>query len=242
MRCITISKANAFENLLEPLQKLLRLSPAVAATLARPDMFERIGQKLHHTKPAVRVNLLRILSTICDACDERCSLLSRYGLLDAIRELQKDSRVLVRELASQLVKSSEESDHLNGQKRRPTRRRSTSITPPSLISSHSMPTTPQISRTGGSKLYLEGRENLHPPNGLNGSLSLRPGSRDGRSSITNSNGHGSAHKPRLAHRLSQQITPMSQQKEETRTPTSLRTPSLLQSRRRRPTNSGPEWA
>ncbi|KMU72375.1 serine/threonine-protein kinase 3 [Coccidioides immitis RMSCC 3703] len=240
VRCVTISKANAFENLLEPLQKLLRLSPAVAATLARPDMFERIGQKLHHTKPAVRVNLLRILSTICDACEERCGLLSRYGLLDAIRELQKDSRVLVRELASQLVKLSEENDQMNGQKRRSTRRRSTSITPPSLMSSHSMPATPQINRTGASKLYIDGRENLHSSNGLNGSLGLRPGSRDGRSSTGTPAAPGSG-KLRLPHRLSQQITPLTQQKEEARTPTSARRPSILQSRRRRPTNGGPEW-
>ncbi|KAI1970674.1 Protein kinase of the Mitotic Exit Network [Ophidiomyces ophidiicola] len=239
LRCITISKANAFENLLEPLQKLLRLSPAVAATLARPDMFERIGQKLHHPKPAVRVNLLRILSTICDACEEGFGLLSQDGLLDAIRELQKDSRVLVRELASQLVKSSEESDHMNSQKRRSTRTGSSSITPPSLMSSHSMPATPQVSRSGGSKLYIDGRDNLHPSNGINGSLVLRPGSRDGRTPTPSG-----MPKPRLVHRLSQQITPMTQQKEEGgRTPTSARAPSFLQSRRRRPTNGGgPEWA
>ncbi|KAL2359884.1 hypothetical protein RJZ56_007265 [Blastomyces dermatitidis] len=187
IRCLTISKANAFENLLEPLQKLLRLSPPIASTLARPDMFSRIGQKLHHTKPAVRVNLLRILSTICDSTDEHGSLLSRYGLLDAIRELQKDSRVLVRELAVQLIKSSEESDAaLLGSaavKRRTTiRRQSTSTTPPSLMSSHSMPTTPQVGRSSGSKLLYEGRDTpRRRENGINGvSLGLRPGSRDGR--------------------------------------------------------------
>ncbi|PGH29254.1 STE/STE11/CDC15 protein kinase [[Emmonsia] crescens] len=187
IRCLTISKTNAFENLLEPLQKLLRLSPPIASTLARPDMFSRIGQKLHHTKPAVRVNLLRILSTICDSTDEHGILLSRYGLLDAIRELQKDSRVLVRELAVQLVKSSEESDAaLLGSaaaKRRTTiRRQSTSTTPPTLISSHSMPTTPQVGRSSASKLLYEGRDTpRRRENGINGAaLGLRPGSRDGR--------------------------------------------------------------
>ncbi|OAX80201.1 STE/STE11/CDC15 protein kinase, partial [Emergomyces africanus] len=191
IRCLTISKANAFENLLEPLQKLLRLSPPIASTLARPDMFSRIGQKLHHTKPAVRVNLLRILSTICDSTDEHGSLLSRYGLLDAIRELQKDSRVLVRELAVQLIKSSEESDAaLLGSvatKRRTTiRRQSTSTTTPTLISSHSMPTTPQVGRSSASKLLYEGRDTpRRRENGINGAaLGLRPGSRDGRTPPT----------------------------------------------------------
>ncbi|OJD14312.1 STE/STE11/CDC15 protein kinase [Emergomyces pasteurianus Ep9510] len=193
IRCLTISKANAFENLLEPLQKLLRLSPPIASTLARPDMFSRIGQKLHHTKPAVRVNLLRILSTICDSTDDHGNLLSRYGLLDAIRELQKDSRVLVRELAGQLIKSSEESDATllgsSAAKRRTAiRRPSTSTTPPTLISSHSMPTTPQIGRSSASKLLYEGRDTpRRRENGINGAaLGLRPGSRDGRTPPTSS--------------------------------------------------------
>ncbi|KAK2739121.1 hypothetical protein FQN57_006687 [Myotisia sp. PD_48] len=243
--CMTISKANAFENLLEPLQKLLRLSPAVAATLARPDMFERIGQKLQHTKPAVRVNLLRILSTICDSCQEKCSILSRYGLLDVIRELQKDSRVLVRELAGQLINNNEESASLNGSKRRPTLRRSsttTAPTPPSLISSHSMPATPQVSRIGVPKPYYEGRETSRRPNDLDGPLGLRPGSRDGRGPTIHpglaGGSNGLVKPPRLTHHLSQQILTPSQQKEEVRTPTSARRPSLLQpARRRRQTNS-----
>ncbi|KAM5455628.1 Protein kinase of the Mitotic Exit Network [Microsporum audouinii] len=253
IRCMTISKANAFENLLEPLQKLLRLSPAIAATLARPDMFERIGQKLQHTKPSVRVNLLRILSTICDSSQEQCGLLSRYGLLDAIRELQKDSRVLVRELAGQLVKNTEESDSvsLNGSKRRPAqRRRSTSTAaPPALISSHSMPASPQVTRPIPQKPYYEAREAPRRQNGLDSSLNLRPGSRDGRGPTIHPglSGNGNtglqSKTPRLNHRLSQQMLPGSPQKEEVRTPTSARAPSLLQpsSRRRRPTNSNSNW-
>lgn len=256
IRCVTISKTNAVENLLEPLQKLLRLSPPIAATLARPDMFERLGQKLHHTKPAVRVNLLRILSTICDSCDERCGLLRRYGILDSIRELQNDSRVLVRELASQLVKSGEETQPLNGARaRRPTlRRTSVTATPPSLIASHSMPSTPQINRSGASSKpssYLDSRDSPRRQNGSNsGSLALRPGSRDGRSPAL---GHsasaaaaaaaaqvqgGGAMKPppRLAHRLSQQVKPpLTPDKEDVRPSTPL------VERRRRPTDSGSEW-
>lgn len=253
IRCMTISKANAFENLLEPLQKLLRLSPAIAATFARPDMFERIGQKLQHTKPSVRVNLLRILSTICDSSQEQCGLLRRYGLLDAIRELQKDSRVLVRELAGQLVKNSEDSDNasLNGSKRRQRRRSTSTAAPPSLISSHSMPASPQVTRPISQKPYYEGRESSRRQNGLDSSLNLRPGSRDGgrppniHPGLSGNGSTGLPGKtPRLNHRLSQQILPGSPQKEEIRTPTTTRTPSLLQpsSRRRRQTNTSSNWS
>ncbi|KAJ5373418.1 Armadillo-like helical [Penicillium concentricum] len=69
--CLKLSKANAFENTLEPLQKLLRLSPHVASTFARPDIFQRLRQKLHHTKAAVRLNLLRIIASICDSNEEQ---------------------------------------------------------------------------------------------------------------------------------------------------------------------------
>ncbi|KAL1953256.1 hypothetical protein VTO42DRAFT_3344 [Malbranchea cinnamomea] len=244
VRCLTISKANAFENLLEPLQKILRLSPPIAATLARSDMFERIGQKLHHTKPAVRVNLLRILSTICDSSEEKCGLLRKYALLDAIRELQKDSRVLVRELASQLVKSCEESQPLSGGRPRRSTLRRTSATapPPSLISSHSMPSTPQTGRSGASKSYLDGRDAPRRSNGVNGTLGLRPGSREGRSPAIGPSGQvGVAMKPRITHRLSQQIGPLTQEKEEVRTPITGRPPSLLE-RRRRPTDGASDWS
>ena len=221
-------------------------------------MFERLGQKLHHTKPAVRVNLLRILSTICDSCDERCGLLRRYGILDAIRELQTDSRVLVRELASQLVKSSEESTQpLNGARaRRPTlRRTSVTATPPSLIASHSMPTTPQMNWSGASKpsSYLDNRDSPRRPNGSNsGSLALRPGSRDGRSSAlghaassaaTAAQGSGAMKPPRLAHRLSTQTKPpLKPDKEIVRPATSGLLTTPLKERRRRPTDAGSDWS
>lgn len=244
VRCVTISKANAFENLLEPLQKILRLSPATAATLARPDMFERIGQKLHHTKPAVRVNLLRILTTICDASEERCGLLRKYGLLDALRELQKDTRILVRELAGQLVKSSEESPPLSsGRPRRSTiRRTSGNGPPPGLISSHSMPVAPQVGRSGSSKPYLDSRETPRRSNGVNSPLGLRPGSREGRNSALVPGSQAvAAMKPRLSHRLSQQISPPTQEKEDLRTPAAGRPTSLLE-RRRRPASAASDWS
>lgn len=211
-------------------------------------MFERIGQKLHHTKPGVKVNLLRILSTICDSSDERCGLLSRCGLLTAIRELQNDSRVLVRELAGQLVKSSEQSDVQVGTKRKSTiRRRSTSTTPPSLISSHSLPSSPQVIRSSASKVILEGRETPRRQNGINGSLVMSPGSRDGRSPIVVPGGPASGpSKPRLprpmSHRLSQQSAQTSRPKEESQSPIpSTRPGSGAEPRRRRQTDARSGW-
>lgn len=124
-------------NLLEPLLKLLRLSPALAATLARPDMFAGIAHRLAHKKAVVRLNLLRLVRTIMDAArwtvsDDTSSPgnVSQSGpvtaatttaaaslvlsgantqlrnLFDVIQGLaERDSAVLVRNLASELVRS-----------------------------------------------------------------------------------------------------------------------------------------
>ena len=108
VQCFNESKADAFENLLEPLQKLLRLSPPVAANLAHRSLFERSAVKVHAKKPLVRLNLLRVIRSICDASDEQGALLARYGLLKSVEQLARhDSAILVREMASDLVRSSE---------------------------------------------------------------------------------------------------------------------------------------
>ncbi|KAH8428801.1 serine/threonine-protein kinase [Aspergillus melleus] len=207
IRCLTLSKANAFENLLEPLQKLLRLSPPIASTLARPDLFTRIDQKLHHTKAAVRLNLLRIISSICDSSEEQGGLLAKYGLLDAIGELEHDPAILVRDMAGKLIKSNERSEAYSLGKRKPgVRRMSTSTTPPGLLTSQSSPTTPQFNRSSQSKAYYEGRESQrHPRNALSGSaLALRPGSRDGAnpSLAAGLNGGSGASRHRLSRGIS----------------------------------------
>ncbi|KAJ5907875.1 Cytokinesis protein sepH [Penicillium taxi] len=144
VRCLTLSGANAFENLLEPLQKLLRLSPPLASTLARPDLFLRLGQKLHQNKAAVRLNLLRIISSICDSSEEQGGLLATYGLLDAIRELENDPAILVRDMAGKLVQSNERCESFGASKRRPASRRLSTSTPrpTSLQIRHPQPLPP----------------------------------------------------------------------------------------------------
>ncbi|MBE3046750.1 hypothetical protein IMZ48_30320, partial [Candidatus Bathyarchaeota archaeon] len=70
LSCFSTNKLNSFDsNLLEPLLKLLRLSPAIAASLAVPEMFAGIGLRLGHKKAVVRLNLLRLVRIILDAVD-----------------------------------------------------------------------------------------------------------------------------------------------------------------------------
>ncbi|PLB38973.1 serine/threonine-protein kinase [Aspergillus candidus] len=246
VRCLTVSKANAFENLLEPLQKLLRLSPPIASTLARPDLFTRIGQKLHHNKAAVRLNLLRIISSICDSTEEQGGLLARYDLLDAIRELEQDPAILVRDMAGKLIQSNEKSEAYSLGKRKPgLRRQSTSATPPGFLVNQSAPSTPH--RSSQSKGFYEGREGpRHPRNALSGSaLALRPGSRDGASPglVAGVNGNPGASRQRLPRPLSNRLSHAELLNEEDPRPASSlsRRQSILP-RRRRPTQTETDWA
>lgn len=188
MQCFNAPKVSAFDyNLLEPLQKLLRLSSPVAASLARPDMFTGILQKLNHKKAVVRLNLLRIVRSICDPSEELSDDIRSHGLFEAIHSLaENDNAVLVRNMASELVKYELEKEQEGGSGGRPRTgpmsRRKSSFTPPSLHQSISAPMTPTHARVSVASAFIDGsvtpRRKPAPLN--NGdSILYRPGSRDG---------------------------------------------------------------
>jgi len=103
-KAFTTSKAHAFENLLEPLFKLLRLNTDLACLMAKPEVFQRLLERLRHPKAIVRLNLLRILRTICDVHPERQGLIAQYDLFDAVESLaENDKAVLVKELAKEIM-------------------------------------------------------------------------------------------------------------------------------------------
>ncbi|EDO01239.1 hypothetical protein SS1G_03713 [Sclerotinia sclerotiorum 1980 UF-70] len=95
VQCFAAPKANAFDyNLLEPLQKLLRLSSPIAGSLARTDLFTGILQKLTHKKAVVRLNLLRIVRSICDASGDEAESIRHHALFEVIQHLaENDSAV-----------------------------------------------------------------------------------------------------------------------------------------------------
>ncbi|KAL9051149.1 MAG: hypothetical protein Q9206_004812 [Seirophora lacunosa] len=201
LKCFTTSKANSFENLLEPLQKLLRLSPPVALSLVHLDLFSRILQKLNSSKAVVRLNLLRVIRSICDASDDQGAVIRRYGLIDAIERLAElDGAVLVRNMAGELIKLCESSDKfgISAGRRGQGRRSSASTTPPSLLSSQSIPPTPTSTRSTHSQTYFLERE-VRQRHAIGGPIPFRPMSRDGngRSALPMSNTSGNAGKSRL---------------------------------------------
>jgi serine/threonine protein kinase len=202
------SKSASFENLLEPLQKLLRLSPALAASMAQSQqLWDIVSQKLSHNKPAIRLNLLRIIGSICDASLDGISILDQCGLYDSIEQLQyTDPAILVRSMAQELLRSWEDNDTASihsagtgassgGVRKHPgmMRRTSSGATPPHLLErqmSMPIPSSPQLGRA--ERVSMQNIYDPHPPtvstprrrqNGvyMNGSSGVRPVSRDGSS-------------------------------------------------------------
>lgn len=191
VKCFNAPKASAFDyNLLEPLQKLLRLSSPLAASLARPDLCSGILQKLNHKKAVVRLNLLRIVRSICDPGEEQARSVRDHPLFEAIQHLAEgDTAVLVRNMASDLVKASLKSspEVLSGGRPRTSgghgRR---GYTPPSLLYGPLTPMTPTNGRRGSSQAsaFMEGsvtprRAPAMPVASSNDSALYRPKSREG---------------------------------------------------------------
>jgi hypothetical protein len=223
--CFGTNRLNAFDfNLLEPLLKLLRLSPGLTVSLAKPEMFAGITQRLGHKKAVVRLNLLRLVRAIMDVCEpgalgsgdgaRTLNSSQMRSLMDSIQVLaDKDSAVLVRNLASELVKahssssSSSSSSHpassvmmrhegmisstsvnLTSSSRRGSRH-NTNYTPQGLGSPLSMPQTPtHRSRgsmaSGGGGAYIEVAASPRRSGALDrDNVMYRPQSRDGSTSI-----------------------------------------------------------
>ncbi|GAA6058273.1 hypothetical protein JCM3770_004335 [Rhodotorula araucariae] len=102
------TKSTVFENLLEPLHKILRTSPALAAKLAVQSGFiKRLVERLERASHAlVRLNLLRITKTVFDALQhDRRDRDKAVRILAApvARLASEDKAVLSRQLAKSLA-------------------------------------------------------------------------------------------------------------------------------------------
>lgn len=104
LKCFVTAKANSFENLLDPFLKICRISTRITIGAAKSQFFRRVIDRLAHSKAVVRLNLLRILRTVCDVHPNRAILVERYRLHEIVAKLSKDDgAVLVRELAREIL-------------------------------------------------------------------------------------------------------------------------------------------
>jgi len=103
LSCFVSAKANSFENLLDPLLKICRISSSITIAIAKTQFFKRVIDKLGRSKAVIRLNLLRILRTVCDVHPNRAILVERYNLHEIVLKLSKDDgAVLVRKLAREI--------------------------------------------------------------------------------------------------------------------------------------------
>lgn len=105
LRMFTKAKATTFENLLDPLLKLFRMSPAVGAALTSQPTFARrlVDRLLGHNKAVVRLNLLRLTKAVYETASDKSSILKMPGLAAGISKMaDSESAILVRELAKEL--------------------------------------------------------------------------------------------------------------------------------------------
>lgn len=95
---------DAFVNLLEPLLKIVQLSPSVARELVTTGFISHLRERLSHPNALVRVTLLKILKATYEAHDpkSRISMVRGNGLLECVKRLGSDRAVLVSEMAAQL--------------------------------------------------------------------------------------------------------------------------------------------
>lgn len=106
LKCFVSAKAGSFENLLDPFLKICRISTSIAIGIAKAQFFRRITEKLGNSKAVVKLNLLRILRTVCDVHPNRALLVERYGIHETVASLRRDDgAVLVRELAREIEPS-----------------------------------------------------------------------------------------------------------------------------------------
>ncbi|WAR53920.1 hypothetical protein PtB15_3B429 [Puccinia triticina] len=105
LRMFTKAKATTFENLLDPLLKLFRISPAVGTSLISQPAFARrlVDRLLGHNKAVVRLNLLRLTKAVFETAEEKTTVVRMSGLAAAITKMaDSESAILVRELAKEL--------------------------------------------------------------------------------------------------------------------------------------------
>ena len=89
---------------MDPFLKICRLSTNIAIGIAKSQFFKRVVDRLGHGRALVRLNLLRIVKTVCDVHPNRAILVERHGIYEIVAKLSKeDGAVLVRELAREIM-------------------------------------------------------------------------------------------------------------------------------------------
>lgn len=98
------ARGTFFDAVLEPLQKVMRCSPAICNRLAEADLLILIKKQLDIPRPMLRLNLLRLVRTILEYHPSKTLLVKQTGLYHSLQLWsESDDTVLVKELAKELI-------------------------------------------------------------------------------------------------------------------------------------------
>lgn len=102
-----------FENLLDSLKKILHASARVNQALGDSRFVPKLVERLSHPTPVIRVNLLRMLTSIYEHNRNPKKMVMEHNLMRVVERMaQNDTAVLVKEIAGQLQKAFKANDYL----------------------------------------------------------------------------------------------------------------------------------
>lgn len=103
-KCFVHSTSQAYERILDPFLKMMRLSPALTNAFVSPPFLSRLAEALERqTKAGITLNLLRITRLVLESHPQRLVLVPRYRFDSIVKRLaRQNDPVLVRELAQQV--------------------------------------------------------------------------------------------------------------------------------------------
>ncbi|KYQ88661.1 putative protein serine/threonine kinase [Tieghemostelium lacteum] len=96
----------SFAGILEPLLKIINTSPVVNVLLGTSALVSKILEKLTHTNPQIRLNLLKIITSIYEGHQNPKKLIQDYNLYPIIKNVAKtDKSILVQAVANNLFEA-----------------------------------------------------------------------------------------------------------------------------------------
>lgn len=93
----------SFPNLMEPILRMISASTATNVALGTSSFVPKLLEKLQYPKPEVRVNLLKMLTSLYECHPNPKKMIAEYQLYPVIKRLTEDKTVLVQKMASKLL-------------------------------------------------------------------------------------------------------------------------------------------
>ncbi|KAM9966163.1 hypothetical protein ACTFIR_006355 [Dictyostelium discoideum] len=106
IQLFTNAESQSFAGILEPLLKIIQISIPVNILLGTSNFITKIIDKLGHTNPQVRLNLLKIITSLYECHPNAKKMIQEFKLIPIIQKIaDTDKSVLVQKMASKLLEA-----------------------------------------------------------------------------------------------------------------------------------------